>query len=278
MTRPSEMAFRHCTEDYFKYLKASELSFKIEDITKVFPTTLWPDHAGVRVVIAATSPDGTKRKEGQLYFMNEDGDWKLSQVQSTLLFPRRPVPKVPTPQFSRYIAMYPGVKFSAITTYIWAFGQLKGVSRRRLAGIEGTTSDDFIKIYDFYKKELQENWQDYEETSSSHGRASRNRFLKASAVRTSPDGKRIGVTVHVAKKMPMPVDRRAGKAAIRAYQRAIREGKDFEIKIVMGFLPAGARISKPGSRPVSPKAKPKHPVPGVRKRPGRTGASGRRRR
>ena len=246
VTRPSEMALRHCTEAYFKHLKTLGLSFKIEEIKKVSPTALWPEYAAVRVVVAASSPNGTQHEEAWLCFMNQDGDWRLSEVRSTLLFPRKPVLKIPTDQFSQYIAMYPGVKFSAGTSQI-GFGHLKKVSRRDLTGIKGTTSDDFMRICEFYRKELQENWRDYVERSSSRGRIRRKCYLQASATRRLADGKLIGVTV-------------------QARQPPMKKTTDLEIRILMGYLPAGAQVSEPGPRRVSPKGKPSQPVPGASKR------------
>ena len=130
-------------------------------------------------------------------------------------------PVIPTDRFADYIAMYPGVEFSAIKTDDFPPNNSDPLSKLgsdELTGIEGKTPDDVETIREFYKKDLQKSWRDYRGGMSygtPRGRP-RTSHHQASSVRTVPDGKRIGVIVRVEQE----------------------EGADSKISIVMAFLPS----------------------------------------
>ncbi|MFC1735656.1 hypothetical protein ACFL1X_06030 [Candidatus Hydrogenedentota bacterium] len=182
------------TEDYLKYLKSTGQTCRIKRIERIGPTML--DQVRVEVIVTISGPKSVIDKSGSLNFMkNEAAEWKfVGPTPDDLLFPKKPIPKIETSQFSKYITAYPNVTFSPIAILLFqaADGPVREVDSDARTGIKGTTTAPPNQVCEFYKQQMEGKWHDFKAKAWGNS-------YEISGWKLFPDGKKVGAFVDIKK-------------------------------------------------------------------------------
>ncbi|MFC1735654.1 hypothetical protein ACFL1X_06020 [Candidatus Hydrogenedentota bacterium] len=187
--------FEYFTKDYLEYFKSTNMNYRVKEIKRI--AAPMPNQVSVEVTVAVSGPKGNSDKSGWLMFRKDEGasDWMFSGIYpEDLLFPKKPVPMVETSQFSKYVPLFPDVKFAPIADLFFqpAGGPVREVDLEARTGLKGTTTAPPNQVCEFYKQQMEGKWHDFK--SSSWGGS-----FELSGWKLFPDGKKVGAFVDVKK-------------------------------------------------------------------------------